>query len=241
LTYLEEKVRQLERDVIRLEIKLSPRTKSEVSVYAESSSSSDEAPTQEVLAPLDTVRRLSEKDEKSPQPLTKRLRLSKSQPANARDDFLMRGIVSEQEARIFYSTFFSGCHLYVLAFDPSDDSFDSMRSRSPVCFDCLLVIGARSALGLASTTYKKLYDELFRTYSTYFLTSDDVSVEHTQALLAISCFSENAWRLIGNAVRLAKRARLFRTMHHGHESDLTTRQTTKAMRTWLAVYVMETA
>ena len=52
-------------------------------------------------------------------------------------------------------SFFSGCHLFIPLFDPSYDTFESLRSRTPFCFDSILTVASkiRAGNGPPSQTY----------------------------------------------------------------------------------------
>ena len=43
--------------------------------------------------------------------------------------------------------FFSGCHLFIPLFDPAYDTFESLRDRTPFCFDAILAVAAKIRVG----------------------------------------------------------------------------------------------
>lgn len=44
-------------------------------------------------------------------------------------------------------SFFSGCHLFIPLFDPAYDTFESLRDRTPFCFDAILAVAAKIRVG----------------------------------------------------------------------------------------------
>ena len=59
------------------------------------------------------------------------------------------------------SSFFSGCHPFIPLFDPSYDTYESIKERSPWTFDALLAIAGkiRSGTGPPSGTFYKCLEE----------------------------------------------------------------------------------
>ena len=43
--------------------------------------------------------------------------------------------------------FFSGCQIFIPLFDPSCDTFDSLKSRTPFCFDSILAVASKIRAG----------------------------------------------------------------------------------------------
>ena len=39
--------------------------------------------------------------------------------------------------------YFTGCYRILAMFDPKFDTYESLRRRSPFCFGCLLMVGAK--------------------------------------------------------------------------------------------------
>ncbi|CCO27197.1 Transcriptional activator of proteases prtT AltName: Full=Zn(2)-C6 zinc finger-containing protein prtT [Rhizoctonia solani AG-1 IB] len=71
-------------------------------------------------------------------------------PRNAFPNVLEKGLVREDEARELYNIFFSGCHLFIPLFDPAYDTFESLRDRTPFCFDAILAVAAKIRVGYCS-------------------------------------------------------------------------------------------
>lgn len=59
-------------------------------------------------------------------------------------DVVSKGAVSESDARTWFSAFFEGCDRFVPVFDPRMDTFESLRRRSSILFDVIIVYGARA-------------------------------------------------------------------------------------------------
>jgi hypothetical protein len=58
-----------------------------------------------------------------------------------------KGLVSDSEARSLYNIFFSGCHLFIPLFDPAYDTYESLKERTPFCFDAILAVAAKIRAG----------------------------------------------------------------------------------------------
>ncbi|KAG8766954.1 hypothetical protein FRC16_007521 [Serendipita sp. 398] len=74
-------------------------------------------------------------------------------------DVVEKGLISEAEAQELYALwvlnkslsvnvltrhrYFSGCYRILAMFDPKRDTYQSLRRRSPFCFCCLLMVGAK--------------------------------------------------------------------------------------------------
>lgn len=57
--------------------------------------------------------------------------------------------------------FFSGCHLFIPLFDPSYDTYESLKERTPWTFDAILAIASkiRSGTGPLSPTFYRCLEE----------------------------------------------------------------------------------
>ena len=58
-----------------------------------------------------------------------------------------KDLVPDREARKLYHIFFSGCHLFVLLFDPAYDTYEGLKERTPWCFDVVLAIASQICMG----------------------------------------------------------------------------------------------
>jgi hypothetical protein len=161
-----------------------------------------------------------------------------------------QGLVSETEARELYATcvsllgsvgpkqltilshrFFSGCQIFIPLFDPTYDTFDSLKSRTPFCFDSILAVASKiragnrppsetfhrcleEAQGIARST---LFGPIVRkeavqgTYPSPYedralailLMLDFIAFPRFLAMLLLSAWSTNGWLPSGHAMRMA--------------------------------------
>ena len=68
-------------------------------------------------------------------------------PPNSFPHVVEKGLVSDTEARSLYNIFFSGCHYFIPLFDPSYDTYEGLKERTPFCFDAILAVAAKIRAG----------------------------------------------------------------------------------------------
>ena len=120
-------------------------------------------------------------------------------------DVVSAGQVLETDARLWFSTFFDGCDRFVPVFD-LQDNFDSVRARSNILFDVILIFGARATHGALSRPHQRLYGLLREHTSDLVLrlagrTNVSISIEDIQALLVIASYSDSGGILCDVALR----------------------------------------
>jgi hypothetical protein len=82
-------------------------------------------------------------------------------PPNSFPDVVSKELVSDTEARELFHIFFSGCHLFIPLFDPSYDTYEGLKERTPFCFDAILAVASkiRAGNGPPSQTFYKCLEE----------------------------------------------------------------------------------
>ncbi len=129
-------------------------------------------------------------------------------------DVVSSSAVPDGDARLFFSTFLEGCVWFVSIFDLSRDSYDSIRSRSSILFDTLIIIGARATHGVLSKDYQLLHHLLRQHTSDLVLRLSaehpSTTMEDIQALLVIAAYSDSGAVLCDVAVRASIRIGLDR-------------------------------
>ncbi|KAF2160165.1 hypothetical protein M409DRAFT_29461 [Zasmidium cellare ATCC 36951] len=123
-------------------------------------------------------------------------------------DLISSGLCSEQDARLWFVTFFQGCDRFVPVFDPSTDTFESVKARSSILFDIIVSYGCRAATGVLSRQYQMLYSLLRRHTSDLILrlsASQDrpPPLEDIQALMTIASYSDSGAVLADVALKAA--------------------------------------
>ncbi|KAF8332612.1 uncharacterized protein EI90DRAFT_3145331 [Cantharellus anzutake] len=141
-------------------------------------------------------------------------------PRNAFPSVVDKGLVSETEARELYHIFFSGCHLFIPLFDPSYDTFESLRSRTPFCFDSILAVASKIRAGNGQPTqthYHCLENAQGIARSTLF--GPIVRKEAVQAMLLLAAWSPSGWLPGGHAIRMALDLGLHRALEKLADTD----------------------
>ncbi|KAG9125199.1 hypothetical protein FRC07_008597 [Ceratobasidium sp. 392] len=165
-------------------------------------------------------------------------------PRNAFPNVLDKGLVREDEARELYHIFFSGCHLFIPLFDPAYDTFESLRDRTPFCFDAILAVAAKIRVGNGqpgATFHRCLEEAQGIARSTLF--GPIVRKEAVQAMLLLSAWSTNGWLPSGHAMRMALDLGLHRALEKladgpsdGKRSEEEERDLVVSARIWLCLY-----
>ncbi|CUA66751.1 Protein priB [Lentinula edodes] [Rhizoctonia solani] len=165
-------------------------------------------------------------------------------PRNAFPNVLEKGLVREDEARELYNIFFSGCHLFIPLFDPAYDTFESLRDRTPFCFDAILAVAAKIRVGNGqpgATFHRCLEEAQGIARSTLF--GPVVRKEAVQAMLLLSAWSTNGWLPSGHAMRMALDLGLHRALEkladgpsEGKRSEAEERDLVVSARIWLCLY-----
>ncbi|QRV93837.1 Fungal Zn(2)-Cys(6) binuclear cluster domain [Ceratobasidium sp. AG-Ba] len=165
-------------------------------------------------------------------------------PRNAFPNVLEKGLVREDEARELYNIFFSGCHLFIPLFDPAYDTFESLRDRTPFCFDAILAVAAKIRVGNGqpgATFHRCLEEAQGIARSTLF--GPVVRKEAVQAMLLLSAWSTNGWLPSGHAMRMALDLGLHRALEkladgpsEGKRSEEEERDLVVSARIWLCLY-----
>lgn len=118
-------------------------------------------------------------------------------------DVVSSGVVHEEQARIWFRTFFEGCDRFVPLFDPTYDTYTSVKHRSGVLFDVIVTYGCRAAVGSVSKEYQILYNSVRRHTSDLILRRHGHSIETIQALLILATYSDSGAILCDIALQVA--------------------------------------
>lgn len=154
-----------------------------------------------------------------------------------------KSLVSDAEARELYHIFFSGCHLFIPLFDPSYDTYEALKERSPWCFGAILAVASkiRAGNGPPSVTFYKCLEEA-QGIARSTLFGPAVSKEAVQAMLLLAAWSTNGWLPCGHALRmgidLGLHLALEKLADSGakRRSEEEERHLVVSARTWLCIY-----
>ncbi|EMR67465.1 putative c6 zinc finger domain protein [Eutypa lata UCREL1] len=117
-------------------------------------------------------------------------------------DFITKGLMSISQARGFWDSFFRGCDRFVPVFDPSYDTFESVRLRSSFLFNAICTVGCPVS-GTDTQLPHALNFELKKQLNQVVITHETASLEAIQALLVIACYSPERSLVLSFATRLA--------------------------------------
>ncbi|KAG8820325.1 hypothetical protein FRC17_010197 [Serendipita sp. 399] len=174
-------------------------------------------------------------------------------------DVVEKGLISEIEAQELYALYFSGCYRILAMFDPKLDTYQSLRQRSPFCFCCLLMVGAKVRdggrqpspiqLSLEREASEAVKETLFKPVKRIEIVQGMLLIDHQQLLIAAWSYSAGGtgWITAGHALRCAVDLGLDKALQHlsvrmkeGKSGDGEVDQNlVRACRTWCALFVFE--
>jgi Fungal Zn(2)-Cys(6) binuclear cluster domain len=131
----------------------------------------------------------------------KRSQLQVRQEAAA--DFVVKGLITEEQARSCFAVFFQGCDRFVPVFDPGYDTFESVRVRSSILFNAIVHVGCSIQHDSNSQLPHMLNFELKKLLNLVVLSQEAHSLETVQALLITACYSPERSLLLSFATRVA--------------------------------------
>ncbi|KAL7423972.1 hypothetical protein Q5752_001557 [Cryptotrichosporon argae] len=121
-------------------------------------------------------------------------------------DAIDAGVITEAQGREFLEIFLSGSVQIAGLLDPQRDNWDSLRSRSPLLFTAVMMVGARVRDGgdPISDAQQGCFD-LVESMVLSTLQHPATCVEDVQAMVLLAAFTDtkNTWLVAGHAVRSA--------------------------------------
>lgn len=117
-------------------------------------------------------------------------------------DFITKGLISIEQARTYWEDFFGGCDRFVPVFDPSYDTFESVRFRNSFLFNAVCTMGCTVGDGESQLPHV-LNFELKKLLNQVVMAQTKQSLEVVQALLVIACYSSERSLVLSFATRLA--------------------------------------
>lgn len=119
-------------------------------------------------------------------------------------DLVTTGLLTYEQAKAYFDTFFSGCDRYVPIFDLKYDSIESVRSRSGLLFGTICAVGCRVLDGTDSQNWHLLSFHTQRMLNAAIATPGKSSIETIQALLVRACYVSERSLLVAVATRMAQ-------------------------------------
>lgn len=165
-------------------------------------------------------------------------------------DVVEKGYITEDDAQQLYKNYFSGCHRLLAVFDPSIDTYVSIKERSPFLLCALLMVGAKVRDGPVVSDLQALLLHEATEHAKDRVFESKCTVEDVQALLLLAGWSHSmggvGWLTAGHAIRVAVELgahkalpRLEKILASDSSHPESHRPLITAARTWLALYVFE--
>ncbi|KAL2395121.1 hypothetical protein ABEF93_000382 [Exophiala dermatitidis] len=197
-----QRIEALERELQTLKGRLSAQ---EGRTYA---TSLEPAVTDSSTSPFEPSRQppSSAPNQEQPGPDVSRMRderLQLSSQISPVPNFADKGLITMEQAELFFNAFFQGCDRYVPIFDPSHDTFHSVKARSALLFDAIVTIGCGVLTDADSQICHLLHFQLKKMLNLVVVTPEYASLETVQALLVIACYSSERSLLLAFATRMA--------------------------------------
>ncbi|OAQ75746.1 C6 zinc finger domain-containingprotein [Purpureocillium lilacinum] len=118
-------------------------------------------------------------------------------------DFIDVGLLSPEQARVYFEAFFHGSDRYVPVFDPLFDTPQSVRSRSSILFCAICTVGCRVLAGTDSQHWRLLNFHIRRLLNAALVMPEMACLETVQALLVRACYTSERSLLVSVATRMA--------------------------------------
>ncbi|EJU00144.1 hypothetical protein DACRYDRAFT_117704 [Dacryopinax primogenitus] len=119
-------------------------------------------------------------------------------------DVVTKGIISEEEAKDYFKTYYEHCSKFLPVFEPELDTYEDLHRRSPFSVDaiCMVASAIKDASNGQSETTKRLMEEV-KMISSNTLWLPVARREVVQASIVVAGWSTNGWLLGGHAIRMA--------------------------------------
>nr|XP_019050106.1 hypothetical protein I302_00527 [Kwoniella bestiolae CBS 10118]OCF29036.1 hypothetical protein I302_00527 [Kwoniella bestiolae CBS 10118] len=127
-----------------------------------------------------------------------------STPSVKSMDPMVKGICSELHGKQLFDLFFKGAHAFIPVYDPSTDTWESLRRRSPFSISAILFVGQKivDAGHEPSELQKQLKDHAEKIGNTT-LFSPIANAEALQAMIVLASWGDTGWRPGSHAVSMA--------------------------------------
>lgn len=117
--------------------------------------------------------------------------------------FAANGLISTEQAELFFNAFFQGCNAFVPIFDPLYDSFESINARSALLSNAIVTVGCGVLSDADSQTSNMLNFHLKKMLNLVIINPEYASLETVQALLVMACYSSERSLILAFATRMA--------------------------------------
>ncbi len=123
---------------------------------------------------------------------------------HAYPDVVALGLVPEAEAKELFDLYFAGSSSFTPVYDPTVDTWEALRVRSPFSISTIVAVGARvrDGGGYMSETHRASLDHA-RKIAIGTMFTPVARVEAVQAMTLLAAYNDNGWLPSGHAVRMA--------------------------------------
>ncbi|KAK8869752.1 hypothetical protein IAR55_000320 [Kwoniella newhampshirensis] len=169
---------------------------------------------------------------------------------HAYPDAVTAGYVMEDEGKEMMKLYYAGSSNFIPCFDPSMDTWDSLRARSPFSLTAIIYVGARvrDGGGPASDVQVACRAHAER-IAVETLFHPVQRIEAVQGMILLAAFQDGGWLPGGHAVRLAMDMGINRSFIHllrtgmgkGKSPEELEKERSLVVhsRTWFCLYLME--
>ncbi|GAA5891018.1 hypothetical protein JCM5296_007351 [Sporobolomyces johnsonii] len=160
-------------------------------------------------------------------------------------DLVAKGLIGDKEARALVLLWLKELQPFCSLLDPSYDTYESLRRRSPFLFNVVVYTALRTSERNATPSRQLLSAaEETRRFASQQVFENNPSLEVVQALLIMSCYHQEPYILSGMALRLALSARMETTFEqlsaHGWlKQDEKARRLTAQLRAFLYLVFLD--
>ncbi|KAH7067736.1 hypothetical protein FB567DRAFT_541604 [Paraphoma chrysanthemicola] len=129
--------------------------------------------------------------------------LSQFVESTIRPNAVDSGLITWEQAELWFRSFFSGSQYVVPLFCTRYDTMTSVSSRSVFLFDAITSVGCRAEEGFDSPIHRQLQARLRDHLTSLLINANSPCVEDVQALTLMAAYSDNSYILIALALRFA--------------------------------------
>lgn len=159
------------------------------------------------------------------------------------EDMVSKGILDQRQARQLFNTFMASASSFLPIFDPILDSFETLRSREPLCFAVILTLASCIDGSLLREQCLREVKELVAGSLFHY----PASLGKVQGMILLVAYAESTWFAIGHALQMALDLGLDKTLSHEQMPDQQSlvshsegqRQVIRSARVWLALCFIE--
>lgn len=133
-------------------------------------------------------------------------------PARVRDPIHL-GLCSEAQGKELFDLFFQVAHSFIPVFDPSKDSWESLRRRSPFSIFAILFVGQKIRdAGHEPSNLQQLLREHAESLGKTTLFCPIADIEALQAMIILASWGDTGWRPGSHAVSMAIDMELYKCL-----------------------------